>query len=880
MKYIYMMNEDALRRDEEFGGKAGNLRRLVSKNMNVPPFIVISPAVFGGFLGQNNIGRNKDGADMRKKIIGGSLPDDFCLELKKALKKAKLDDEYLAVRSSAVGEDSAEASFAGQMDTFLFVKGFEDVKEAIKKCWASLYSERIGAYRREKNISDGGLATSVVVQKMIRSEISCVIFTCDAINGNDDVVINAVFGQGEGLVSGKIEADTYTVARTGGLKNEIIAEKRSKVDFAEGGGTRILALPADFEKKKCLDDKTLAALVGEALKIEKNMGAPQDIEIGIEKGMIYVLQTRPITRTKPDNRIIWDNSNITESYAGVTTPFTFSFILDLYNIVYQQFTRAVGVPESQILENEEVFRNMLGLINGEVYYNLRSWYRVIMMLPGYEQNKKFMEQMMGVKERFDERPGGAGGGPFEKFTGNLKVAAIGLRFLWHFMRIDSRVRQFKENFILIYRRYKEMDFGKERPWEIMGHFNFLRQKLVWNWQAPILTDFFAMVFYGLLKNMVIKWGIDGSGTMQNDLLCGQGDVESTLPVKDAMKIADLIKTKPEYLEIFAEKDNKKIMDSLNKPEYAEVGARVGEYLDNYGFRGVNELKIEEPSLSDRPEFLIGIIRNYLSLKDGGIEEMKKHEKEMKEEAEKKALDAIRAKGLVLYPFRKRIFYYVLKNALKHIKNRESMRFARSKVYNVARRMSQALGKQFAGAGLIGEWRDIYYLDINEVFAYIKGTSLTQDLKALSLLRKKEFEGFKEKNSLKDRIETRGIVYKDNDFSRVKAAGTEGLLKGVACSPGKVKGRVKIILDPQGDIALNGEILVTKRTDPGWVTFYPSVSGLIIEKGSILSHSAIVAREMGLPTVVGITGLLEAVKDGMMVEVDGNAGTVKIFREGE
>ena len=715
---------------------------------------------------------------------------------------------------------------------------------------------------------------------MVRSSVSCVIFTRDVINQTDDIVINAVFGQGEGLVSGKIEGDTYTVSRAGALKSEVIAEKTIKIDFAAGGGTREEILPDGFKAKKCLDSPMAAKLAKIAINIERQFKAPQDIEAAVENGVIYILQARPITAIRGDNRIIWDNSNITESYAGVTTPFTFSMIQDFYFIVYQQFGRAIGISESRIRGNGELFKNMLGLINGEVYYNLRSWYRLIKLLPGYEYNKKFMEQMMGVKDRFDEKFETAGGTLPEKIAGGFQVAAIAARFLWHFVRIDSRVRGFRKNFDRVFLQFKGRDFYWEKPWEIMDQFAYLKRELVWRWQAPILTDFFAMIFYGLLKNIVIKWAGDVSGTTQNDLLCGQGDVESTLPIKDAMKLADLIRSKAEYTALFDEKDNVKVLKALKGPGFEPVNAGVQTYLENYGFRGVNELKIEEPSLSDRPEFLIGILRNYLSIKGGGAQAMGVNEKEKRLGAEKKALEAIRAKNPLLYPVKKALFFYILNNARKHVKNRESMRFARSKVYNVIRKMSQALGRIFAKEGLLEDWQDIYYLDINEVFGYIKGTSLNLDLKALVMPRKKEFAKFREENSLKDRIETRGIVYKDNEFGTGKSADLGGILKGVACSPGKVRGRAKVILDPNADICLNGEILVTKRTDPGWVTFYPSVSGLIIEKGSILSHSAIVAREMGLPAVVGITGLINTIKDGMLVEVDGSAGTVRILKEGE
>jgi len=195
---------------------------------------------------------------------------------------------------------------------------------------------------------------------------------------------------------------------------------------------------------------------------------------------------------------------------------------------------------------------------------------------------------------------------------------------------------------------------------------------------------------------------------------------------------------------------------------------------------------------------------------------------------------------------------------------------------------RAIGRRFKELGVLRRADDIFYLTREEIFSFVVGTSPTQDLAALVALRRKEYAAFEAMEELPDRIFTRGPVY-CNDLTEAPPAavgetGDPNVLKGISCCPGKVRGRVKVILQPSDDMSLNGEILVAGRTDPGWVPLYPSASGLLVERGSILSHSAIVARELGLPAILGIPGITKRLKTGDLVEMDAAAGTVRILTE--
>ena len=246
---------------------------------------------------------------------------------------------------------------------------------------------------------------------------------------------------------------------------------------------------------------------------------------------------------------------------------------------------------------------------------------------------------------------------------------------------------------------------------------------------------------------------------------------------------------------------------------------------------------------------------------------------LREGAEAKAAKALRGK-----PLKALVFNWVRKGAARNIRNREAMRFARSRLYGLVRRLVLSYGKALTDAGILDRRDDVFYLSIPELQAYAEGRALTLDFRAVAGLRKKEYAGFEAEGEPAERFHTVGRPYHRQTYAAETAVGNaEGnVLRGQSCCAGKVRGKVGVIKSPEDDLRLSGEILAAPRTDPGWIPLYPSISALLIEKGSVLSHSAIVAREMGIPTVVGIENLINRIKDGDLVEVDAGAGTVTLL----
>ena len=797
------------------GGKAANLERLRALGFRVPPFVVVTGEPF--------------------------VPD--------------LPGEFFAVRSSAIGEDAASASFAGIHESLLFVPRGE-LPDAIRTVRASATSERAKAYRQEHGIPFDDRPMPVVVQHMIDASVSGVAFTANPTTEDvREVVISALFGLGEGLVSAGFDADTFVVQKSDlSIAAEIVAKPEAIVRNAR--------VSVDDPMKRSLTDEQVVDVARAAIAIENAFGRPQDVEFCFDGSGLWILQTRPITTIEEygpaaGNRILWDNSNIVESFSGVTSPMTFSVIRRAYAIVYRLFAQVMGIPDAVVNEHKFVFENMLGLFRGQVFYNLLNWYALVRLFPGYETNRAFMESMMGVRESLSV-PGSRGS---RVATGALSDAGtwkLILKMLRNFARIERHVCNFEQNFKLHYDRWSRVDFDALKPHELMRLYFEFEDKVLWSWRAPIINDFFVMIFYGTLKKLATAWC--GDASLQNDLLAGEGGIESAEPAKMLLRLAETARPDPALCAAIEAGDLAKVRQN------AAFAAELDRYLDLYGLRCMNELKLEEPSLRDHPELVLTFLRNYL------VAPPKTYDTQIREHAEARAFGSLRS------PWKRAAFRFVLKRARIGVRNRENMRFARTRIFGLVREVVRAMGRRLAEEGILEAADDVFYLGLDELWDYVKGTALTTDLRGLAALRRKEFDAYRAEPRIDERFETFGMAYHRNRFRARRAAAAaseDGALHGIACSPGRVTGVVKVLRSPNDDMRLNGEILVAERTDPGWVPLYPSISGLLIERGSILSHSAIVAREMGIPTIVGIRDLTMLLKSGDEVTMDGSTGAVHV-----
>ena len=405
--------------------------------------------------------------------------------------------------------------------------------------------------------------------------------------------------------------------------------------------------------------------------------------------------------------------------------------------------------------------------------------------------------------------------------------------------------------------------------ELVQVYMNIERNMLGRWKAPIINDFLCMVHFGILRKLTLKWFGPELSSLQNDLLAAEGGLESAEPTRAMINLAHLAVKNEKLRQLILTVPASDAMEAVNQSEFKEFYGELQEYLKKYGFRCMSEMKLEEIDLITDPSYLFVCLKNYLKADTLPVEDDSR-EKALRLAAEKKI-------DLNLSGLKRLTYLWVLKHARKAVKNRENTRFARTRIYGVARTIFRTIGEDLAHLGAIKNPRDIFWLTLEEVFGIYNGALPCYNLDAIIDLRKTEYAKFEEEPS--SRIMTRGAVYWKNSFQTpevVSEVSDEWDLKGLPCSPGIVEGIVKVVIDPTDNLELNGEILVTARTDPGWVPLYPSISGLLVERGSLLSHSAIVAREMGIPAVVSIPGLTKKIKTGMRVRLDGKAGTVKIL----
>jgi pyruvate,water dikinase len=487
------------------------------------------------------------------------------------------------------------------------------------------------------------------------------------------------------------------------------------------------------------------------------------------------------------------------------------------------------------------------------------------MLPGFQVNRTFMEQMMGVREPLPEHivaelaSDRRGARIWDAF--NLAWSVTGL--IHNYWMLPRNMRRFTQRFedALATGAADLSDWPADR---LTGHFYELERRLLTRWDAPLVNDFFAMIFYGLLGKLCEKWL--GSKELQNDLVVDSGPMVSAEPARRVREMGALAAKSPELAELLRTGSLEDIRRVL--PQNAPLRDAYDAYLVKFGDRCLEELKLESPTLHDDPLTLlraVGQVAGQAAVNATPAEDSRSDKAIAEAEA--------RLKG---HWVRLALFRWVLRNARDRVRDRENLRFERTRLFGRVRRIFVELGRRFREAGCLDDARDVFYLEQEEIFGFVGGTCTTASLRELVATRRHEFEGYRAGPPPPDRFETRGVVY-TCPVSAAAALGGDDAgeeRRGLGCCAGRVRGKVRVVRDPRNHGLRSGEILVAERTDPGWILLFPLAAGLLVERGSLLSHSAIVSREMGIPAVVSVPGITSWLNDGDEVEFDGATGVVR------
>ncbi len=824
----FILFDDKTTDAAQAGNKAARLAELQAAGFRVPAFFVI------GAHAAHDIYRTA----LHAEIATAAAP--LCR-----------DDRRVAVRSSSVEEDGSDNSFAGQFSSFLHVDA-HDITDHAYKVWDSASSEHIATYREAHGLNGESRAPAVLVQQMVEAEAAGVAFSVDPVSGNRNAaVVAATRGVGEALVSGECQGDTWHVGRRG----KIVERKLES------------AVPVLTERQV----RKVAKLVR---AVSELYGTPQDIEWAIESGRIYLLQSRDITTLDAcDDYALWDNSNIVESYGGVTTPLTFSVARSAYQEAYRHFGRVVGVSEREIARHDRAYEQMIGLVQGRVYYNLLNWYRLLMLTPGFRFNKKFMEQMMGVTEGLPQEalPVAEDDNPFASVRATFGLARVAKRLLTKLFGHASNVRKFHAT---LDDALKPVDLESRSLNELLEEYEELQNTVIPAWDTPLINDLYCMIFHGALRTLCERWLDQDLAGVHNDLVSGEAGIISLEPVRRMQKMAAIAADDQKLASALRNDANGYLEGIINSNK--AFREELDDYVRQFGDRCLDELKLESETLADNPEPLFRAVGQLARV--SGKEKQNAADADLRALAEAKITEAFAAS-----PVRRFIFSLMLKLARARVRDRENLRFERTRVYGRVRAIFLETGAKLVDLGVLKKRGDIFYLSVEEISGIVRGTGCATRVADLVACRRREFAAYAKSDGPPRRFITKGPAQLPSSIQPAPCAADEAdefLRNGQACSPGIVRGPVRIVRDPRTATIRQGEILVAERTDPGWVMIFPLVTGMIMERGSLLSHSAIVARELGIPAVVGVDNACHWLEDGDIVELDGASGTIRKIIDSE
>lgn len=869
------------------GGKAANLYRLTKLGMRVPAWICVSSEVCSAVFAkqQRAVERYLSAIDFERFLsvqqasdaIRGLIertPIAFALRRDVERELDRMGATHYAVRSSGLLEDSSAGSYAGQFDTFLYVPR-SDVFDRIKTCWASAYAARNLTYKHSKGVKTTSPEVAVVIQAMVDSEAAGVMFMANPAGSLDEIVIVSGYGLGEGVVSDQVETDTCIYDRIRRQWRCEVGDKRKSVrfDVTAGSGTALHDV-ADAKRHEPVlsgDQREALRRLGEA--ISECFDHYQDIEWAFDAdGELYITQTRPITTIPRGQQLVFDNSNIVESYPGITSPLTVSHIRHAYEVLFRNTLLRLGVSKKLIQRNDHVFKNMLGYIGGRVYYNLTHWYQMFRLIPAVEPYLPVWEEMLGINNKVDR----AQQSWLQRIVQLPRIAWVAAHALWYFIFLRFYMQRCAGSFRRLHRSFRTRDVGDLDNHELAALYHSLNAEVLDGWEVTLLNDLFAFVFTAAVRRQLRNSGLHE--TVFGGLMAGDAELESAAPVRSMVEMAEVVRSDPlvrsqldEALAMCPEDFcGIGIQGFFENTEFVD---RLQQHLERFGDRHLEELKLESVSFRDNPQSLLRLIATQAQ---SDVDTAKLDERRLNARA---AAAALLRQALQARPIRRLLFGWTLALARRSIRYRESSRLDRARAFGIVRAIFLSLGKNLTSEKLLHDPHDVFYLSTDEVLGFITGTSVNETLQGLVVQRKADRDRH-ESFLPADRLRSQGTVRLNVVPPKVRAAATHvsGTLQGTGCSAGLVTAEAVLVCNPAEAGDVQGKVLIAEMTDPGWVFLMVSAAALVVEKGSLLSHTAIIGRELGVPTVVGVEGATALIRNGQVIQVNGQTGEI-VFVDG-
>ncbi|MDF2588676.1 MAG: phosphoenolpyruvate synthase [Anaerocolumna sp.] len=789
---------------------------------------------------------------LRRNIEALVLPDDIVEEITHFLNRYGEMNAY-AIRSSATAEDLPTASFAGQQDTYLNIIGKDEILKNISKCFASLFTERAIMYRIQNGFSHRNVYLSVVVQKMVFPKAAGILFTADPITSNRLVSsIDASFGLGEALVSGLVNADNYKV-RNGKILDKKIFTKKLAIYPSKKGGTKEQEIDAKQQNSQVLTDEQIIQLEQIGRKVEAHFGNPQDIEWCFVDDTFYIVQSRPITTLYPipeandDENHVYLSVGHQQMMTDPLKPLGMSiFILTSFGPRYRAGGR-LFVDVTPILTSLESRKTLIDAM-GQHDPLMKDALLTIL------ERDNFIELKSNEKQELSSSKGNK----IESSVPTSTQLEIDPEIVTKL--INSNQTSIKE-----LKHTIETKSGTELFDFILEDIKVLKKDLFDQHSMGVITA--ASDALAWINENVEKW-IGEKNVADTLSLSVSNNITSEMGL-ELLDVADVIRPFPEVINFLQQVKDDNFLDELIKfPGGLKAKDAILSYLNKYGMRCVGEIDITRTRWSEKPSILIPMILQYIKNFEPNASKQKfeqglkvalEKEQELIErikqlsEGDKKANDTKRMIDII------RTFSGY----------REYPKYGIVSRYFIYKQAIFTATQHLVQTGIIHEIEDIYYLTFEELREVVDTKKL--DYQVINK-RKEEFK-------LYEKLTPPRVITSDGEIitgSYKRDNVPAGAIVGLPVSSGFVEGRARVILKLEDADLEDGDILVTTFTDPSWTPLFVSIKGLITEVGGMMTHGAVIAREYGLPAIVGVENATKVIKDGSTIRINGIEGYVEIL----
>ena len=876
----------------EVGGKGLNLIRLTRAGFPVPRGFIIPTDAYRAFLSANGLrdtieipirgllaedasGLERASERIRRAFSTASMPNEPAQAIVAAYESLK--DSPVAVRSSATAEDLPDLSFAGQQDTYLNILGISQLLRAVVDCWSSLWTARAIAYRIRNIVSQSDAALAVVVQEMIPSESSGVLFTANPLTGlRSEVVIDATLGLGEALVSGQVEPDHYLVnPARGKIIQKILGAKKISTRPRAGGGVE--TMQEDASKIQALSDSEIIQLGAIAAQIENEYQFPQDIEWAFAKGRLYLLQTRAITSLFPiphesfDPLEVWFSFGAVQGILGPITPLG----QDTARLVAASGGALFGLK----LEFEKL--NVFGIAGERIWVRVDGLIRNPLGTRIYPAILPMLDPSIGqiMRALADEPQFRSGNGKL-KFSTLWRLAGFVLSMLprlLYTMLYPERAREQTNRSLENFSSQARLSHRGDRFARLADCVSFLRERTVIRSFEIVIPRFLPLLAPSIASLSLLTKLAGRTDAGDHGIAPLVLEVTRALPnnVTTEMDLtlweaAKAIHSDADSWNAFQSAAASKLAaDYLNGklPEAAQHAIAV--FMDRYGMRGVGEIDIGSPRWREQPEPIMQTLQSYLQISDENYAPdvvFRRGAHTAEEAIEKLATLARQQRGGW---FKEKLVRGAARRLRILMGIRESPKYYLIRVMGIARQELLAVGQEFESSGMIEHADDLFFLYVSELAMLSKNE--LRDWKALIARRRAAYEREARRKQVPRVLVSDGRAF----YAGLgPATHTDDVITGSPVSPGVAEGLVHVIFDPRSEQLAPGEILVCPGTDPAWTPLFMSAGGLITEVGGMMTHGSVVAREYGIPAVVGVHQATSRLKNGQRIRLDGTTG--KIF----